>query len=226
MTNPGPGMFIKSEWTAPNGSVFEMQHRYEDRALIIEVIQAHRPHCAVEFGTALGGFTALLAETVGAFVWDGKEDGTVMGPGDSSVVWSFDKTLPKAVRTALDNAYPNLFLVEADLLADDWNASVGAEANSTAYRVLFNWQRMERSRTLLYTDNGNKVEEITRFAPLLKVGDMLGTHDYATEVPVDWVEPFLAELGFTQHRHGDFAALADPRYYPASLTRFWLKGDA
>lgn len=204
---PGPGMFIKSEWTAPNGAVFEMQHRYEDRALILEVLWQHRPELAVELGTAAGGFAALLAETVGA--WGGR-------------AVTVDRTVDLALAARLGAAYPKtLTLVGLDLLQGDPLVTL---ATICAQGVLWETVPPRRARTLLYCDNGNKVEELTRYAPLLQPGDLLGCHDYATEVPVEWVEPFLANLGFTPHRHAEFAALADPMNYPASLTRFWLKG--
>lgn len=193
-TLPGPGMFIKSEWTAPNGSIFEMQHRYEDRALIEEVVRMHAPHLAIELGTAKGGFACLLAALVPRVV-------TVDHQMAEPDLWA-----------RLTAAHPNLDPVLMDCLAFDPRET---------------WAALTRgapgARTLLYTDNGNKVEEIMRFAPFLTSGDLLGTHDYATEVPVEWVEPFLADLGFVPHHHADFAALADPRNYPASLTRFWVR---
>lgn len=204
MTLPGIGMFIKSEWTAPNGAVFEMQHRYEDRALIEDVIRAHAPDLAIELGTAKGGFACLLASIVPRVV-------TVDHCVDDGDVSLWDR---------LTAAYPNLCPVVMDCLAFDARGSWSVLTRTGALTL----SDLEgSSRTLLYTDNGNKVEEITRFAPLLKPGDLLGTHDYLTEVPIEWVEPFLADLGFVPHRHDDFAALAHPEFYPASLTRFWVR---
>lgn len=77
---------------------------------------------------------------------------------------------------------------------------------------------------LLYCDDGNKEREISLYAPLLAPGSMLGTHDYVDEVDPQWVEPFLADLGFTPYRHDEFAALAN-EWYPHSLTRFWKRSS-
>jgi hypothetical protein len=200
-------MFIKSEWTAPNGAVFEMQHRYEDRALILDVIRAHRPDVAIELGTAAGGFAALLAETLGE--WGGR-------------AMTADRTVTIGVAERLLAAYPDqqVALAGVDLLQGDPLVTL---ASLYAHAVTLEEAPPRRPRLLLYCDNGNKVEEITRYAPLLKPADLLGCHDYSTEVPVEWVESFLAGLGFTPHRHAEFAALADPVNYPASLTRFWLR---
>ena len=38
----------------------------------------------------------------------------------------------------------------------------------------------------VYCDNGHKVEELRYVAPLLSKGDILGTHDWPTEVPEDF----------------------------------------
>lgn len=200
-----PGRFIKSEWTSPNGSVFEMQHRYEDRALILDVIRQHRPTWAIELGTAKGGFAALLAETVRE--WQGW-------------VITADKDLAAPVKSALYGAYdrPDFHLValNQDVLTED--------PTLTWWKLnLWDGKDLPVRRTLLYCDNGNKPREIERFAPMLRPGDLLGCHDYWTEVDPTWVEPFLADLGYVPHRHAEFAALADPVNYPASLTRFWTR---
>jgi hypothetical protein len=191
-----PGRFIKSEWTAPNGVTFEMQHRYEDRALILDVIRQHKPLRAVELGTAKGGFAALLAETVGK--WGG-------------AAWTVDKTPEPGVFAALAQAYPNLTAVTGDALSID----------PAGFRPWVSF--LAEPGSLLYCDNGHKMKEIEIHAPLLGSRALLGTHDYWTEVDPKWVEPFLAGLGYVPHRHAEFAALADPVNYPAALTRFWVR---
>lgn len=195
-----PGRFIKSEWTSPAGHVFEMQHRYEDRALILDVIKAHQPALSVELGTAKGGFAAMLAETVGA--WNGS-------------VITVDMVMEPGTKEKLEASYTNIKVVQDDVLL-----SLDQRPGAT---WPFWKNLLARDGTFLYCDNGNKMREIELYAPTMGQRALLGTHDYWTEVKPEWVEPFLANLGFVQHRHHDFAALAHPVDYPASLSRFWAR---
>ncbi len=214
MTRPGIGLFIKSEWTAPNGSIFEMQHRWEDQALIIDTVRTHGAKVAIEFGTAKGGFAALLADALPA----------------AQIVTVNNQHEP-GVREALATAYgERMDVLTLDLLgrSETLGSLISLLTGYTDIGQMLNSHRINPPthddwKVLLYCDNGNKVEEITRFAPFLKPGDLLGCHDYATEVPPEWVEPFLVHLGFVPHRHEEFAALAHPEFYPASLTRFWVR---
>jgi hypothetical protein len=187
-----PGRFIKSEFEG-----IEMQHRYEDRALIVDVLQVRRPVWAMELGTAAGGFASLLARTVEE--WGGE-------------VLSVDKE-PCPNAEALAARHSNLTLDCFNLLKwADWPIWVQNQLGC--------------ANILVYCDNGNKPEEIRLVAPRLQVGCTLGTHDYWTEVPVDWVEPHLANLGYRPLWHERFAALADAVNYPASLSRFWTRERA
>lgn len=198
---PGIGLFIKSEWQGPTGHIFEMQHRYEDRALIIEVIRDWRPARAIELGTAKGGFAALLADTVGGWATE------------TPAVVTLDLTPERGVKQALEAAYPGALALQDDVLVPLPEPGVWPFWKSL----------LRKPGTLLYCDNGNKEREIELYAPILGPHALLGTHDYLTEVDPAWVEPYLASLGYVPHRHRDFEALADPEYYPASLTRFWIR---
>lgn len=66
----------------------------------------------------------------------------------------------------------------------------------------------------VYCDNGSKVEELKYIAPLLKRGDIIGTHDYPTEVPMGFVPSDEYEL-ITEY--DDYI-----KHY-ACLQRFWRK---
>lgn len=80
---------------------------------------------------------------------------------------------------------------------------------------------VRQPNVILYTDNGNKERELSLYAPHLVVGNFLGTHDYGSEIRPEFVEPFLASLGYVPHRQEEFEALARPPDYPISMTRFW-----
>ena len=172
---------------------FEAQHRYEDLALIGSVLEDQEPGVTVELGTAKGGFTAFLASHV--MHWEGK-------------VFTVDILVDPEV-TRLCHAFPNVQFLQANILSDPPLPAI-VEA-------------LKGKNPVLYCDNGKKELELFVYAPLLPVGGLVGTHDYGTEVNVKYAETLMSHLGYTPHRHEEFAALADPVNYPASLTRFWRR---
>lgn len=101
---------------------------------------------------------------------------------------------------------PNIVFYEEDLLAE----------NANVVRLL------HEHRAVIYCDNGHKETEIGLYAPHVRPGSLLGCHDYDSEVRPSFAEPLLASLGFVQHRHADFEALAT-HTYPISMTRFWSR---
>jgi len=52
-----------------------------------------------------------------------------------------------------------------------------------------------KGRVFIYCDNGNKIREIDFTSKAMKKGDVIGTHDYCTEVPMKSID-FLKERGF------------------------------
>lgn len=108
----------------------------------------------------------------------------------------------------LDGAWPNLTFQQADILNDPIHV-VHLMA--------------QPQRCLLYCDNGHKEEELALYAPVLKPGDMIATHDYGTEVKPSFAYQLLEVAHrLVPVRHAEFAALAN-EWYPNSLTRFWRK---
>ena len=82
------------------------------------------------------------------------------------------------------------------------------------------WANTVAGPTLFYCDNGFKVAELVAMASLCQPGDILGTHDFGTEVPLDFNE-FLEEQGFIYMNRFD-------EYIDKFLCMqgFWLKvGD-
>ena len=49
---------------------------------------------------------------------------------------------------------------------------------------------------LSYNDNGSKIKELDLVSEVMRPGDVIGCHDFGTEVPKTSV-PFLKERGFT-----------------------------
>ena len=185
--NGRPAQHVQSSYDG-----FLMMHRHEDQEHISDVIRGHRPERGVELGTASGGFAALLAATLTP--WSG-------------TVLSVDRVQAPEISRRLLSTYPNLALLEADVLWDVLPAirDVISQPNS-----------------FLYTDNGRKMRELELYAPIMGPRALLGTHDYDTEVSADWVEPFLADLGYRPHQHARFEALANKDYWD-SLTRWWTR---
>jgi hypothetical protein len=171
-----------------------MVHRYEDQAHIRDVITSFRPTLAVELGTAHGGFAAMLAATLAQ--WGGR-------------VLTADITQDPGIAARLERDYPNLSVLEIDVLTEPHPLLVAA---------------LSQPRAMLYTDNGNKPRELELYAHLLPAPALVGTHDYGTEVDEAWAEPFMTGLGFMPYQHERFAALANDSYWD-SLTRFWLRTD-
>lgn len=79
-------------------------------------------------------------------------------------------------------------------------------------------QPLFKKDVCLYCDNGNKMLEITTYAPLLPVGALLGAHDYGTEVLPMLTETYLRDLGYAPYRHGEFAKIVKPY-----ISRFWQR---
>lgn len=70
-------------------------------------------------------------------------------------------------------------------------------------------------KILLYCDNGNKQREFELYTQYLKKGDMLGVHDWGTEIFYDNVKQYLE--GFTTIRRKEFKQAG-------FKTRFWKRG--
>ncbi|MDP3767929.1 MAG: hypothetical protein Q8S13_07930 [Dehalococcoidia bacterium] len=177
---------------------FHCQHRSDDFPTLAAIIAPHKPQIVVELGTDEGGFSAWLADLVAP--WGGK-------------VWTFDREV-KFDPALLDGRFPNLAFKQGDVLDLRAGGHYVAGLISTP------------APTLIYCDNGNKVREIELYAPLLRVGSLLATHDYTRaergEVPAAWAEPFVAALGYAPEGHDRMEALAN-EWYPEPMTRFWTR---
>jgi cephalosporin hydroxylase len=57
--------------------------------------------------------------------------------------------------------------------------------------------------TFIYCDNGDKIREVSTYAPCLKPGDSLGVHDFGSEIHDGDLAPFL-DSGNYRHSHEAF----------------------
>lgn len=93
----------------------------------------------------------------------------------------------------------------------------GANFSHEVREELSAWRDKISGSVLWYTDNGFKIGELIAMHQLCRPGDIIGTHDFSTEVPLDSV-PFLAEAGFV---YMDECDLYINRFY--CLQGFWKK---
>jgi len=180
------------------------QHRGDDWRVIGPLIEDVRPMVAVELGTDEGGFAGRLADMLAT--WGG-----AVHTFDIAAVGTRAGASPQSVQGGvewLERDFPNLRCHLTDVLSDGVNPLV-AECLASA------------SPTMLYCDNGDKHRELELYAPLLNVGDLLGVHDYATEVDPEFAEALALRLGFDQNGHELMEALRTETYEP--MTRFWVK---
>mgnify|MGYP001610458782 FL=1 len=178
--------FVRGSWLG-----FEAQHRWEDLDLIRRTIIEKKPKVSIELGTALGGFSALLADTVSE--WGGK-------------VYTFDKVRHEGVIDELEKRFLNLKFIQSDVIASPNPLVIDLLKSSDS--------------VFLYCDNGNKLREMAFYAPYLPLGGLLGCHDYGTEVPLSFASIITEHYGYLFYKQYEFEALTGPSYY-LSLTRFW-----
>ena len=70
-------------------------------------------------------------------------------------------------------------------------------------------------KKILYCDNGNKIKEFKMYAQYLNKGDILGVHDWGTEINYDAVKEVLT----------DFEPYESDFFIENKLkTRFWKRG--
>lgn len=169
------------------------QHRCDDWPTLAGIVEPHRPRIVVELGTDEGGFAGWLADLVAP--WGGD-------------VFTFD-ILPK-FKLSLLSDFGNLFYERGDVLKTRHPTVVDLIAGENPGPVL------------LYCDNGNKPREVELYAPLLRPGSLLAVHDYNTEIMAEWVEPFVAALGFVKEGHERMEALRN-EWYPEPMTRLWVR---
>jgi len=68
------------------------------------------------------------------------------------------------------------------------NLIVNNEFNKVVIKELTEWRKDIDGKVFFYTDNGNKILELRAIAPICQPGDILGTHDFGTEVPFSMID--------------------------------------
>jgi len=153
--------------TAPNaGNTFcgsLMAQAWNDVALWEEFLNRNVLRSIVELGTFRGGMSIFLAMQAAA-------RGARFVTMDSNLGQVENLLFLEALGSAV---------IEMDLFAES--------SLETVTNIL---EELPGPR-LLFCDNGNKREEVRRFAPLLAEGDFLAVHDWGSEFFESDVPPFL-----------------------------------
>jgi hypothetical protein len=58
--------------------------------------------------------------------------------------------------------------------------------NPDLLTALQQWRDNTEDSVLFYTDNGHKITELNALRPILRPNDIIGTHDFGTEVPLTY----------------------------------------
>ena len=153
----GPRTDVPRCMTAPNaGNTFAgslMAQAWNDLALWEEFLNRHEVQSIVELGTFRGGMSIFLALQAAA-----------RGARFVTVDSSLGQVENLQFLEALDSN-----VIGMDLFGD-----------GALTRITDNLEELPAPR-LLFCDNGNKREEVRRFAPLLADGDFLAVHDWGSE---------------------------------------------
>jgi cephalosporin hydroxylase len=176
-----------------------ISHEVESFDLIERVVKEFKPQFIVELGSAFYGLTLLLHEC-----------------NRSTPIFTFDLVDP------LLNQYRSKGRVkreDVEHLLKAFRKSVNfikGDVIDKKNKFLIALLKMSE-RKLFYSDNGNKEREIVYYAPYLNKGDLLGVHDWGTEV-----DPSKSEIR-------KVLSLFDPHYLNQEfqdrklLTRFFIK---
>lgn len=163
----GPRAEFPRCMTAPNaGNTFcgsLMAQAWNDVALWEEFLNRNVLRSIVELGTFRGGMSIFLAMQAAA-------RGARFVTMDSNLGQVENLLFLEALGSAV---------IEMDLFAES--------SLETVTNIL---EELPGPR-LLFCDNGNKREEVRRFAPLLAEGDFLAVHDWGSEFFESDVPPFL-----------------------------------
>jgi hypothetical protein len=154
----------------------------------------------VELGSFFYGFTMLMHEAlphVPLFTFD-------RVPAIKMMSRAGKKMSRDRVHAVVETCFnENVFFKYIDVIGGEGSAIVH---NLCALPV----------QKFLYCDNGNKIKEVNLYANWLKVGDMLGIHDWGTEIKREDIDQNILDQ-FMNHPLN--AALKEV----GSLSRFFIK---
>ena len=119
-----------------------------------------------------------------------------------SEIFSFDMKAPRLTEEQVASLGSNTHIVDADVL-------------KSKDVVCRSFQAVD-GVVLLFCDNGNKPLEVELYAPTLRTGDVIGVHDWETEVCGDDVDHILCEPDWVPYLSGHTEK-------PGCACRFWVR---
>lgn len=168
----------------PDISLFT-KHGEEYLPRIFRTIEKHNPDILIEFGTFQGGLTLAIHEKF-----------------PELRIFSFDKGAHFNV-----DVWKKIFGKNVDIILEDLLFKLNKK-----FLEIVN-QNLDK-KIFLYCDNGNKTVEINTYSKYLKVGDVIGCHDWLVEVNPEDVKEALENFEpFCLEKWRDSFL----------LSRFWIK---
>jgi len=131
-----------------------ISHDREDWLFLQTITRMFQPQLIVELGTMQGGLTTALHDAA---------------PHAQIATFDKDPSRPHPLFVELLVATDKIYYKRTDLL--------GKGANGEVLKYL-----EKPVKKMLYCDNGNKLEELLLYAPYLQQGDVVGAHDWGTEI--------------------------------------------
>lgn len=168
-------------------------HWAEELPLIRTVLETLRPKLVIETGTMYGGFAAFLADTITA--WDG-------------MVVTIDHLIYPGLQDAL-RGRTNINFICADVMGDFVDALL--------YDLVQDLKPQDQS--LFYADGPVGRPE---FFKLAEIADIVGLHDYGTEVSPEQALEWEQMHSRSPYMHRAFAELQAEKggYF---VSRFWVR---
>jgi hypothetical protein len=168
---------------------------------IIEYFLLHeKPKLIIELGTFYCGVTALFHETdksIEIHTFDYKD---------------FMKDLRKAHRTI---TLEELAEFKKTVFSENVHFHMGNILEKPNQELIDLLSRPEKK--LLYCDNGNKIKEINMYAQYLNPNDLLGVHDWGTEVFIEGIQETVTKENL---QHTKFSQMLEER---KCSTRLFVK---
>ena len=130
-------------------------HSSTDVGVVQRIVREFQPAYTVELGTAQGGMTLAIHDA-----------------------YKF------APIVTFDNRREYCYAV-VKLIADGFVEFFCRDVLSTECKKVVKYCWRSEHKKFLYCDNGNKVKEVLMYGKYLRSGDMLGVHDWGSEIHTD-----------------------------------------
>ena len=178
------------------------QHTKIMASKILSVIKDQNPKIFVELGTFQGGITLAVHEKfpeLEIYTFDRKN-------------YSGDEIRKRIFGNNVHFFYGDILrLSQEEKKLPEGKKKTYFENDIDQAETVIEILRNEQGKILLYCDNGKKVDEINMFSKYLKIGDILGCHDWLAEVfpelIVEGIKDFKVLEGWPEN----------------DLSRFWIK---